>query len=227
MPGTMIDFRWAVDDAGYALERYASDDPDKGVIQMQGPKLRWLNPMIHRHLFMEFAFLEQTPEACLGFASKFGLLTWPQTALYDPSPSSPGIEPILTIPTGESLRHWYSTILEMAELVVDWEDGILDRRLEADWFDSAQVDSFLAIDPADGEVKLCFRPGNLHDAIKFQFFQAVSDGARWRQCSSPKCDNWFRIGTGHHRADAKTCSNRCRYDLNNMRRAAGKMGERK
>lgn len=217
MPEMLINFEWAVDDAGY---EFVPANPSEGAasqgqIARRGGKLRLLNPIgLHKSLFMEFANLEETPEACVNFANRFGQLDYPDFG-FSRDPGFP--EDRLKI--GEGIEFWISNISNLRRLVEEHGNGFPFGTTINDIWENTSVFISLLRDEHDGLIKLSLVPTSLEAAIRLQFFQAATSGRSHIQCASPRCEKWFEVGPGGKRKGAKTCSDRCRYDLSNIARA--------
>jgi hypothetical protein len=214
MFGFLVEFKWARDNEGHEFEA----DTHVGALRMRSAKLNWFDPMCFPSLFKEFASLKETPEACIEFANRYGLLCSPSvSARADRARSN-----ILATPNekvAESFSVWYFAIQKLRNLVEAREAGRLEEVLVKDWYDPRAFDAYLKIDPNDGEVKLCLKPQTLEDAIVLQFYQSVISSTDHKLCKNSRCNKWFRVGVGYRRRGSETCSDRCRYEFNNAKRS--------
>jgi hypothetical protein len=64
----------------------------------------------------------------------------------------------------------------------------------------------------DNHQRIIFRPNNLLAAMWLQFGQAVTEQFQLRVCEG--CGEYFQVGPGGRRADAKTCGDTCRQRKN-------------
>jgi hypothetical protein len=85
-------------------------------------------------------------------------------------------------------------LLAMMRIVDEWLWGGLGLRLDEDM--------------RTGRPVLRHWPGNLADALWFQFTTAVSESRRYRKCA--ECQSWFEIPLRGARISKEYCSNACR-----------------
>jgi hypothetical protein len=76
-------------------------------------------------------------------------------------------------------------------------------------------------DRATNNPRWALRPSVLIDGLWLQVGQAVTRGARIRECAH--CDEWFEVGQGTgRRLDATFCSDEHRVHCNSLKRSRGK-----
>jgi hypothetical protein len=187
-----IDFEWGV------AHRYDYEKA-KGAIR-QTSHLRDLRRPLQTFsgLYLAFAELDGSPEACLNFARTWGLLR--QSAKLD---------------SFERLEEWKRGINEMR----DWlnvaayvEIGGIRARM-------TQVDVEL-VSSGPGAKRPMFmrlRPRTLFDAMIVQLAQSQAAGASLHTCS--QCGRWFEVGASGKRTVAKFCSIPCRNRFHYEQRA--------
>jgi hypothetical protein len=218
MPEIKINFDWVVDDAGYDFvpANPSEGDVPRGRIVRRGGNLRLISPIsLHKSLFMEFSCLAETPEACIDFANRFGMMEYPDVFFSENPQSFLGNKDKI----GEEFDIWVVAIRQLRWLVEEHSIGLSLGTVLDDIGTRTSVYVNLVHDPHDGLIKLNLTPGTLDQALILQFFQAATSGRDHIQCASPRCGKWFEVGPGGKRRGAKTCSDRCRYDLNNIARA--------
>ena len=153
----------------------------------------------HTTLYTQFASLDGSPESCLKFASKFGLL-----GFSDPM-------------GGEPLGDWQQVIPSMAEAIKLSQDNpfALSRNLMI-----APLQGILVPSPPDGRLVLRLRPKNLHYGMQLQFILAITSGHAIKECEF--CGGWFEAGGDQRRRDARFCSkeHKIAYHNEKKRRAS-------
>ena len=165
----------------------------------------------HAGLFREFSALDQSPDAIVEFANRYGLL-WQDNADFE-----------------RYEEKWLVSIAEVKALVSTYDramatDDVAERTacFEAIWalFDSGRIrprfvlrmhpHEFLAM-PSKCRTEPV--PENLIAAIWLQFADQVSQGTQFKRCEN--CPKWLRIGLGSGRkASTRFCSTRCRVAWN-------------
>ena len=218
----LLNFEWFKDPEGYQIVETKEETGWKPqlFIRPRSKRRTQYRPLDnHPALFREFAETAENPEAILGFANKFGLLTHPPE---DESSDHFGMTDLST---------WYGIIWEMKGVIAEWELG---RRqgdvvqtiesfssLEWSWFDQmplVEVRLSASADPVRPFLSLV--PSTLMAAMWIQFAQAVASGIQLRRCAV--CPTWFVFGTGTGRRNsANYCSDRCRKAAHRARKLSG------
>jgi hypothetical protein len=183
---TIFEFRWP------RPHRCALDG---GVIRQvgRGRDNHW-EPLKHvPDLYLKFAELDGSGEACMDFAGKYGLLTTP--AKIGAAERVEGWQPeirkmkglISMVGTVGTHTHSYRMIMRVTEVTV----------------------ALLSGEPG-GDVKptLVLQPKNLLDAMKVQLASAAAGGVSLHTCA--QCGRWFPVGDKAKRSVARFCSDRCR-----------------
>lgn len=154
-------------------------------------------------LFATFANLDRTPESCLWFAERYGLLYSPLT---EATPHR----------WGERLKDWFDAMDELRWMIdVAPHLQVNDRPLAA-----APLDMKIVRDPASRALVLQLVPSNLHRAMLVQFADTVASGTTFRACQ--QCRTVFTVGAHGRRRDALFCSDKCRVLFNYHKREAAK-----
>jgi hypothetical protein len=163
-------------------------------------------------LYLEFANLDRSPEACLKFATRWGFLGFRGKGADEPpvpTPPKKGAE--------EQVEDWRSAIGFMKQ----WLDalrgdygGQLNQLLRTrgalvgrSRTKITNIDVFLAEEP-EGRRSLVLKPPSLLDAMKLQLAQSAGSGNDFKTC--PRCGRWFEAGAHGKRTVAKFCSDKCR-----------------
>ena len=92
--------------------------------------------------------------------------------------------------------------------------SILSERSHTFWLVPVPVSS------AKHGLELQVRFNNLLEGLRFQLFQKLSGEAHIKSCAH--CGQWFEVGPGLRRSDARFCSDRCRLLYNSAKRSNGK-----
>ncbi len=193
-----IAFEWQVDDAGYRL----ADVKHNVAVVPKGGTRRSHRPLEYNEtLFRQFADL-RTPAACVKFAERFGLL---------------GIQKRRD--GAESVILWLAEAEDLRQAIAAFEQDPASLIVRYGDYCSAEIDARLRAGEPNGRPALGMRPKSLLGAIKLQFMRHASSGNSLRECE--RCGQWFTIGVGGRRRDARFCSDKCSVDFHNQRRAKG------
>jgi hypothetical protein len=187
---TTIEFKWPrprlCELAGGAIRQIGS-----------GRDNQWA-PLEHvPDLYLQFAQLDGSEDACLAFARGFGLLT---------TPAKTGAE--------ERIDDWQREIKRMESLtrMVGMVKTANARRvlLRVTTIDVALLSGESHGSTVEPAVKpiLVLQPKTLLDAMKLQLAQAQAGGATLHTCD--QCGRLFEVGAGAKRSVAKFCSDKCR-----------------
>jgi hypothetical protein len=206
-----IDFKWPVARSyRIVLHPPAPEVPGRLILtgKPHGPHIKPDGPVVMKRslelwpsLYVQFANLDPTPENCVEFAKKYGLLgTYRENGDEEP------------ISDWKHHAEQFNRVKRMVE----------GRKLSPQSSDDLRLaDIDLRLRPLRGQLKLALVPRSLLTAIKLQFAQRISSGASIRTCQH--CGIWFEAGVGtDRRADARFCSDAHRYDFNNQRKGRQK-----
>jgi hypothetical protein len=181
-----IDFEWGV---GHRYECVV-DEEAKRVIRQTSHRRDLKRPLqTFSELYLAFAKLDGSPEACLNFARSWGLL-----------------RPTAKLGASERLDDWKRGINEMR----DWVNvagyvemgGIRARMTKVD------VELVSGEPGAKRPMFMRLRPATLFDAMIVQLAQSQAGGASLHTCA--QCRHWFEVGASGKRTVAKFCSVPCR-----------------
>jgi hypothetical protein len=199
-----IDFQWR---RAFAYELAGSKRGP--VIRQMSGRLEQYSPLqTHQQLYLLFAKLDGSPEACLEFASHWGLLG-------------------LLCHKGavEEIDEWKHQI----KLVRSWvqtleiEHGGKSPSVSTPNFIRSRtkittLDVLLGSSGVPGaSLAMVLRPRTLVDAMLLQLAQSAASGNSILACQ--QCGQWFEAGTEGKRSVSKFCSDRCRFRFNYERRA--------
>ncbi len=147
-------------------------------------------------LYLAFSNLERTPEACLGFARRWGFLS--NKAEADKV---------------ENVAWWCDEINRMRTSIDNLTTGDAAVPPQGVVVGLAEI----RIQPGGSTgLTLGVVPRNLLSALWMQLVQAVTSGAKLLTCD--QCGNWFEAGIGHRRVVARFCSTACRDRFHNVKR---------
>jgi hypothetical protein len=201
MSEVAIDFRWS---RAYGSRPGASAYTVKdGKIQQIGARKESYAPLRLGELYLEFAQLDGSPEACASFAEKYGLLT---------SPAS------LTRPPSEDLSFWRSEIRRMMIFVRSLPRVVRVVNSRGTYAKVGKVDVLLVpgVGP-DAPPVMVMEPGDLLQAMNLDMAHFISGGGRLIPCQN--CGVLFQAGkSGSKRTIAQFHNNECRIAFNNAKR---------
>jgi hypothetical protein len=227
----------------FTVETLPSEDPNRSgkpevfLVQRTTDFERYRPLAQETALFLNFATTDQTPEAVLQFAQRYGCLEKEARSL-----SAPGHR--------ESLARWYDAMTRMSGLYAVWElarkadeealnawlkeiswrpfaqllEGVKNPRSRAYRFLADQI-SFsirglteprIVWDESMPRLLPKIVPVNLLGAIYLQFAYAVGEDKQYQQCGH--CKKWFELAPGLNRADRLFCSDSCRVMAYRARR---------
>jgi hypothetical protein len=167
------------------------------VIQQIGrgrDRIRPLGEQRKRPAYLEFATLDASPEACLAFASSWGLLI---------SPPRDG--------AAEPLDLWRKEIKSLNRLVNVVPGAIITANSRRTSMKITKLEVGLISGDPGRHPMLMIQPETLLSAMLLQFAQAQAGGASVRACA--QCGQWFEIGgrgATRKRSMAQFCSISCR-----------------
>lgn len=119
----------------------------------------------------------------------------------------------------ERLDDWLGLIETLAGQLQEIENAAQSGQWKAPATPlSANMRATLVRAPLTNFPKLEFRPVNLREAIVLQLAHKIATGAIIKTCL--QCGNYFEAGSAGKRADARFCSEACRFAFNNERRRA-------
>jgi hypothetical protein len=141
-------------------------------------------------LYLTFASLDGSPDACVSFASAWGLLATPAKA---------GAE--------EPLATWQREIKKMKSLisVVGMVRTANSRRVQ---MRMTSIDVALVSGAPGANPALILQPRTLLDAMIVQLAQSQASGASLHTCA--QCGIWFEVGGEAKRSVARFHSDACR-----------------
>jgi hypothetical protein len=191
-----VDFEWY---RAFSTDGSPGYDYKAGKIREVGREIEPIKPLdFHKELFLDFAALDDSPSACVGFASRWGLLKVLQ---------------ISERPRAEPLADWREGIGSMRRWIAQLKDKTAPRGRSMSAI-GTQTDVFLQF--GAHTPSLVLRPATLIDALRLQMADFFSDGNAVAACI--ECGKTFATGEAR-RADAKFCSDSCRFRYHNKRRA--------
>jgi hypothetical protein len=207
-----IEFDWMRDPKGYRLVETGRPKMLRVVRNGKGnsPKdFESCRPLSSTDwLFKIFANTATTPAGVLDFVQRFGSLTWDgwDTKIGDDVSlvisNAEHMHQLLRYSAGNQKRLYLPPNPHQASRV-------------------SSIDAQVIWDPANRTPKWELRPKTLLDALWLQFGQAVTAGARIRQCEH--CGDWFEAGRGTgRRLDSKFCSDEHRIAFNSLKRSREK-----
>jgi hypothetical protein len=199
---TMIEFKWPrprkckLDKAGKAISQVGSDRDNQWEPLKEAPTL-----------YLQFARLDGSAEACRDFAASYGLLT---------TPAQTG--------AAERVADWQREIKWMKRLTI--AAGMVKTANSR----RTLLRVTAVVDSRGNKVKLkpsvkpilVLQPKTLLAAMHLQFARAQADGTTLHTC--PQCKDSFEVGTEAKtkRSDAKFCSRKCRNRFNYERSVSGR-----
>lgn len=195
------------------------------IVPRSGP-MREVNPLeIHNTLYNQFAGLDDDPASFIDFINAFGPVT--EEGFLN------GDKIDLLIWCRGQMRAFIEAAADDPKNVYkigNWITPARERIMRKDIFrrlkvkvpdieipDQAEINTKnlavsinAVVQPGapDGRPTLSLSPDSLWDAMKLQFFQAISSGAQIKKCEW--CGSWFEVGPGSRRGDAKFCKDHCR-----------------
>jgi hypothetical protein len=188
-----VDFQWtrafakAGNQAAYAYSR--------GEIRQIGRGKERYRPLATDGLYLRFAELDGSPEACVAFANTHGLLTKHAN---------------LTNPPSEPLETWRREIRRMKTLSSMLPDVVKFANSRGTYAVVGELNVLLV--PRAGpnaSPTLVLEPNTLLQAMNLQMAKFVAGGGSWFSCE--QCGGQFeRGGDSDRRSDARFCSDLCR-----------------
>jgi hypothetical protein len=155
-------------------------------------------------LYLDFAQLDGSPDACLQFARRWGLLT---IQFFEK-------------PKAEPIKLWKEEIGSIRFLLqglplADANNAQSTIAVRSLTNLGVAANVFLQQGPPPLPPSLVLRPRTLIDAIRLQMAHAFAGGVEVATCA--RCGSWFERGT-NRRSDARFCSDTCRFKHHNARR---------
>ena len=204
MSEVKIDFEWSrAYSARPASAAYVVKD---GKIRQIGGRKQSYSPLrLGGSLYLEFAQLDGSPEACVGFAEKYGLLCERAS---------------LTSPPSEDLAFWRSEIKRMLVNVRTLPSVVRVVHSRGTYAAVGKVDVLLVPGPgADAPPVMVLEPGDLLQAMNLEMAHFVSGGGHLIPCRN--CGIMFQAGRpGGKRAIAQFHSDECKHAFHNAKRRA-------
>ena len=199
-----IGFEWS---RGLAYECVPAPNGKVKIIRQTGKKDRPFEPLAitsKKPLYLRFANLDGTANACLGFARAWGLLALPAA-----------------IGAWEGLDGWQGEIKKMRSLIsflgVDRGDpgGILAASRAK--MKVTQLSVSLESRTRGERPSLVLQPETLLAAMQLQLARSVAGDGSLRVCK--QCGEWFEAGPGDaRRSIAIFCTERCKNRHHYLRR---------
>jgi hypothetical protein len=198
-----IDFEWT---RGFAYE-LALGPKRAQVIRQKGTRLERFWPLrTHESLYLLFAKLDGSPEECLQFASRWGLLGMNVI---------PGTE--------EEVDLWQHQIKFVRAWIQSLDAGHVGKpfvtktgSLFRTRAKITSLDVLLSSGVPGARPAMVLQPRTLMDAMMLQLAQSAASGNEILACQ--QCGEWFEVGADTKRTVAKFCSDRCRFRFNYERR---------
>jgi hypothetical protein len=205
-----IDFKWTraclTTRSAHSVDTYVIDTaPVDGktaqvIRQAAGVGRETFEPLtVPTRLYLAFAELDGSPEACVAFARAWGLLRTP--AAKD---------------AAESLDIWRREIRQMKSQInmVSMVRTENSRRVR---MRMTSLDVALVSGEPNTKPALVLQPRTLVDAMYLQLAQSHASGAALHTCE--QCKKWFEVGGVGKRSVAKFCTEECRNRFHYERRA--------
>jgi hypothetical protein len=177
-------------------------DFENGKIRQIGRGKQRYSPLSNQSLYLDFAQLDSSPAACVGFAEKWGLLMTPASTSNPPF---------------EELYFWRAEIKKMQAMIGALPRVVRMANSRGTYARVGSVDVLLVPGTgADARPVMVMEPRNLLQALNLELAQSVAGGASLLTCQ--QCGRWFEVGADAKRTVAKFCSDRCRNRFNYERR---------
>ena len=202
-----------------AAERYELDESPRGVAihPVQNGTLRRLRPLKNSTLYAEFLALSGSPQACLDFANKYGLL------IFNAETAPDYYEDVFT------WRHFLNSSRQLklaSEGGNSWDPEKLWHK------PGARPGALLLYGKVAmhlrrervGPPTLELNCTSLLSAIEIQCVKAGLGGQRVYQCL--ECSSHFEVGQGAHRSHAIFCSRKCKDRHHNRRKKEARVKAR-
>jgi hypothetical protein len=199
-----IDFDWSRSYSSRGNAAYAVRD---GRIWQVGDKKQSYSPFKLGALYLEFAHLDGSDDACVSFAEKYGLLTE---------------KAVLSTPPSEDLSFWRSQIKRMLINVRMLPRVVRVANSRGTYAKVGKIDVLLVPgEGADAPPVLVMEPGDLLQAMNLEMAHFISGGGRLIPCRN--CGLIFQAGrAGGKRAIAQFHNDECKHAFHNSKRGKGK-----
>jgi hypothetical protein len=199
-----IDFGWSRAYSSRGGAAYAVKD---GRICQTGDKKDSYSPFKLGALYLQFAQLDRSADACVSFAEKYGLLTE---------------KAVSSAPPAEDLRFWQAEIRAMSANVKMLPRVIRVANSRGTYSKIGKIDVLLVPgEGIDAPPVMVMEPGNLLDAMKLEMAHFISGGGRLVPCKN--CGIIFQAGrSGGKRAIAQFHTDDCKRAFHNSRRGGTK-----
>ncbi len=187
-----IDFEWTRAFAKAPGEpSYACRD---GKIRQTGRGKQRYSPLANQSLYLDFAQLDGSAAACVGFAEKWGLLITPAGSTKLPS---------------EDLSFWRAEIKKMQGMIRMLPTVVRIANSRGTYARVGSLDVLLVPGTGpDARPVMVMEPHDLLQAMNLEMAQFVAGGGTLLTCQ--QCSRWFEAGQGGKRTVAKFCSDACR-----------------
>jgi hypothetical protein len=200
MSEVKIDFEWSRAYSSRGKVAYAVKD---GRICQVGDRRQSYSPFKLGQIYLEFAQLDGSADACVTFAEKYGLLT---------------AKAALSEPPSEDLKFWQAQIRMMLGNVRMLPNVVRVANSRGTYAKVGKVDVLLVPgEGADAAPVLVMEPGDLLQAMNLEMAHFISGGGRLTPCRN--CGLFFQAGrSGGKRAIAQFHSDECKRAFHNSRR---------
>jgi hypothetical protein len=205
VPEVKIDFEWS---RAYSTRSGAAPYAIKsGKIVQIGERKQSYSPLKFGGLYLEFSRLDSTPEACLAFAEKYGLLCAPARLAARPS---------------EELSFWRSEIKRMRLNIQSLPTAIVRVDFSPRGGMYARVgrmNVLLVAGPVGAPPVMVIEPEDLLQAMNLEMAHFVSGGGLLIPCRN--CGLLFQAGrAGGKRTIAQFHNDECRNAFHNAKRSS-------
>src|SRR5262249_45838442 len=170
--------------------------PEFAIYPEEGAQVAKCRPLEkNRSLYAEFAKLDGSPQSCLDFAKKYGLLS---LSNYDcPADAFEALE---------TLRHWRAfiehirSVIALCELGHSHPEEAFRNVGKQEFLLYASFDLSLSMKSQWTPPSINARCQSLLGAIELQAIQSIIAGRKAVQCI--ECSTWFEVGSGARRSQA-------------------------
>ena len=203
-----LDLEWPV--ATEYVVRAASRRGDRAIYVAKNATYTLRKPFEENpKLYLEFANLDGSENACLKFAHQYGSMHELRYALQDPAV--------------DLLSQWRGFIQKIRDVIKVCELGrarpaeAFRRFGKRDWLLYGGLEAYVSIESPKSPPTLKIRCEYLLAGIELQAVQSILSGHTTVKCI--ECSRWFEIGAGARRSQSKFCSTRCKDKSHNRLKA--------
>jgi hypothetical protein len=208
-----IDLEWPVANQ-YVVRAATHPRGDRAIYVAKNTTYTLRKPLEENpKLYLEFANLDGSENACLKFAHQYGGMSDLRYQGRDPGAI-------------DSLGQWRGLIRMIRDIIKVCELG---RARPAEAFRQfgkrdrsllGGLNAYLSIESPKSPPTLKIRCESLLAGIELQAVQSILGGRTTIQCI--ECSRWFEIGAGARRSQSKFCSTRCKDNYHNRLKAEAK-----